>query len=55
MSSTSELVESVEERLQPLELELAEAWWQSNTESSPESDARRIEAELARARAARRR
>jgi peptidyl-dipeptidase A len=48
MGSTFELVEDVEARLRPLELELAEAWWQSNTESSPEADARRIEAELAR-------
>src|SRR3954451_10637900 len=48
MSSTLELVESVEARLRPLELELAEAWWESNTKSSPEADARRIDAELAR-------
>ena len=48
MSSTAEFVEDVEGRLQPLELELAEAWWQSNTESSQESDGRRIDAELAR-------
>ncbi len=48
MSSTVEFVESVEGRLRPLELELAEAWWQSNTESSPEADGRRIDAELAR-------
>ena len=43
-----ELVDDVEGRLQPLELELAEAWWHSNTESSPEADGRRIDAELAR-------
>ena len=48
------LVDSVEGRLQPLELELAEAWWHSNTDSSPEADARRIDAELAAERAARR-
>ena len=34
--------------LRPLELELAEAWWESNTQSSPEAEERRIEAELAR-------
>ena len=48
MGSTVEFVESVEGRLRPLELELAQAWWQSNTESSPEADRRRIDAELAR-------
>src|SRR6476646_9962358 len=48
MSSTVEFVEAVEARLRPLELELAQAWWQSNTDSSPAADERRIDAELAR-------
>ena len=36
--------------MRPLELELAEAWWESNTESSPDADERRID-RRARARA----
>src|SRR5438477_10101400 len=42
------LVEHLTARLRPLELELAEAWWESNTRSSPGADERRIAAELAR-------
>jgi len=48
MGSAGDLVADLEARLRPLELELAEAWWQSNTRSSPEADARRTDAELAR-------
>jgi peptidyl-dipeptidase A len=46
--SPAELVADIEAQLRPLELELAEAWWQSNTDSSPEADERRTAAELAR-------
>ncbi len=46
--SPTELVADLEAQLRPLELELAEAWWQSNTNSSPEADERRTAAELAR-------
>jgi peptidyl-dipeptidase A len=46
--SPAELVAELEAQLRPLEVELAEAWWQSNTESSPAADERRIAAELAR-------
>ncbi len=46
--SPTELVTALEAQLRPLEVELAEAWWQSNTSSSPEADRRRTEAELAR-------
>jgi peptidyl-dipeptidase A len=46
--SPAELVAHLAEQLQPLELELAEAWWESNTDSSPEAEARRTAAELAR-------
>jgi peptidyl-dipeptidase A len=48
MGSAEALVDDIEGRLRPLELELAEAWWESNTKASEESDRRRIAAELAR-------
>ena len=48
MRSADELVADLEARLRPLEVELAEAWWESNTRSSPEAEARRTHAELAR-------
>ena len=48
MNGAQQLVDEIEGRLQPLELELAEAWWVSNTEASDEADQRRIAAELAR-------
>jgi peptidyl-dipeptidase A len=43
-----ELVADIEARLRPLEVELANAWWESNTKSSPAADERRTTAELAR-------
>ncbi len=46
--SPAELVADLEAQLRPLELALSEAWWQSNTDSSPEADERRTAAELAR-------
>src|SRR5206468_10422983 len=46
--SPAALVADIEARLRPLEIELAEAWWESNTKSSPEAEARRTAAELAR-------
>jgi peptidyl-dipeptidase A len=46
--SPAELVADVEARLRPLEVELGEAWWESNTKSSPAADERRTAAELAR-------
>ena len=46
--SPAELVAELEAQLRPLELELAEAWWESNTKSSPAADERRTTAELAR-------
>ena len=48
MALALSLVDDIETRLAPLELELAEAWWESNTRSSAEADQRRIDAELAR-------
>jgi peptidyl-dipeptidase A len=48
MSTAAQLVADVEQRLRPLELDLAETWWESNTHSSEEADRRRIVAELAR-------
>ncbi|MFN8027907.1 MAG: M2 family metallopeptidase [Acidimicrobiia bacterium] len=46
--SPRQVADDLEARLRPLEVELAEAWWESNTRSSPQADERRIEAELAR-------
>jgi peptidyl-dipeptidase A len=42
------LVEELEARLRPLEVAIAEAWWQANTRSSPEAVAAREELELRR-------
>ncbi len=46
--SARALVDDLTARLRPLEIELAEAWWESNTRSSPAAEQRRIAAELAR-------
>jgi peptidyl-dipeptidase A len=46
--SPAALVSELEQQLRPLEIELAEAWWESNTRSSPAADERRTRAELAR-------
>ena len=44
----AELIARIEAQLRPLEVELAEAWWESNTRSSSAADVRRTNAELAR-------
>jgi len=46
--SPTQLVADLEAHLRPLEVELAEAWWESNTNSSTAADQRRTAAELAR-------
>jgi peptidyl-dipeptidase A len=46
--SAGALVDDITARLRPLEIELAEAWWESNTRSSADAEQRRIAAELAR-------
>ncbi len=46
--SADDLVGTITDRLAPLDLALAEAWWESSTASSPEADARRAAADLAR-------
>ena len=46
--SPEALVADLEARIRPVEVELAEAWWESNTRSSPSAEARRIAADLAR-------
>jgi peptidyl-dipeptidase A len=46
--SPAELVSELEAQLRPLEIELAEAWWESNTASSASAEERRIAAELGR-------
>lgn len=43
-----ELIAQIEASLRPLEVELAEAWWESNTRSSAAADLRRTDAELTR-------
>jgi peptidyl-dipeptidase A len=48
MRPASELVADLTARLRPLEVELAEAWWAATTQSSPEAEARKTAAELAR-------
>jgi peptidyl-dipeptidase A len=42
-----QLVTDLEARLRPLEIELARAWWASNTAASPETEQRRTDADLA--------
>lgn len=46
--TAEELVAELESLLRPLELELAAAWWESNTAASPEAEARRTAADVAR-------
>src|SRR5215510_11148577 len=46
MRSVEELLSDVETRLRPLEVEVAEAWWESNTRSSDAAEERRTRAEL---------
>jgi len=49
VSRTAEaLVADLEDRLRPLEVELANAWWDASTSSSPAADQRRADADLAR-------
>ncbi len=42
MSSARELVDRLTAELMPLEIAVAEAWWETNVASSPDADARRI-------------
>jgi len=49
--TAQQLVTDLETLLRPLELELAEAWWESNTQASAAADARRSAADLARRKA----
>lgn len=49
MSRTAtDLVADLEARLRPCEVDLARAWWDASTKSSPEADRRRADADLAR-------
>jgi peptidyl-dipeptidase A len=48
MPGAADTVAEVGARLRPLEIELAEAWWEANTRSSPSAEERRTRAELAR-------
>jgi len=47
MRTVEDLLADVERRLRPLEVEVGEAWWESNTRSSDAAEARRTRAELA--------
>jgi peptidyl-dipeptidase A len=47
MTTSTELVAELEARVRPLEVELAHAWWDSNTAVSEETERRRTEADLA--------
>jgi len=46
--TATDLVADLEAHLRPCEVELARAWWDASTESSPEADRRRADADLAR-------
>jgi peptidyl-dipeptidase A len=46
--TASDVVESLTGRLAPLDRELGLAWWDASTHASPEADARRAAADLAR-------
>jgi peptidyl-dipeptidase A len=46
--SPAALVDELTTLLRPLEVELGEAWWESNTQSSEQAEQRRTTAELAR-------
>ena len=46
--AADDLVNELEARLRPLEVELARAWWDASTQSSEEADRRRIDADVAR-------
>jgi peptidyl-dipeptidase A len=48
MRPPAELVEDLTARIRPLEVELAEAWWAAYTSSSPDAEARKTAADLAR-------
>ena len=48
MPSAEALVTDIERALRPLEVELAQAWWSSNTAASDAADERRTRAEIAR-------
>ncbi|MSO80044.1 MAG: hypothetical protein EXQ79_10655, partial [Acidimicrobiia bacterium] len=47
-TNPEQLLADFEARLRPLELELARAWWESNTKSSDATAQRQVEADLAR-------
>ena len=48
MSERGDLVETLTDRLAPLDRELGLAWWESSTDASPDADERRAAADLAR-------
>ena len=48
MSDAARLVAEIEARLRPLEVALAEAWWETSTRASPEANERRERIELER-------
>src|SRR3954447_24677693 len=48
MGEAHDLVETLTDRLAPLDRELGLAWWEASTHASPEADERRATADLAR-------
>ena len=48
MTEAEAVAQSITARLSPLDRELGLAWWESSTKASPEADARRAAADLAR-------
>ncbi|MCI0634199.1 MAG: hypothetical protein L0206_09850, partial [Actinobacteria bacterium] len=48
MSGRQQLVADLEARLRPLEVALAEAWWETSTHASAEANQRRERIELER-------
>ncbi len=45
--SARRLVDEIEARLRPLEVDLARAWWEASTSASPDAERRRADADLA--------
>src|SRR3954447_2914145 len=48
MSERRELVDTLTDRLAPVDRELGLAWWEASTHASPAADERRAAADLAR-------
>ncbi len=47
MTTPAAVAEAIEERLRPLSVDVARAWWDANVEATDEHEARRVQTELA--------